>query len=315
VKNLLLSLNGSEAKHYQLMQLIKILESYKLRLIEYFNSNNIATCFVYNSVPENINKTKHYFESLSDYSVSYQFSLEIGYCFMIGLGMIGFPNDCSYKVEAKLINNEIAINEQYDPFPWNSEKGKQIGNPKRTRPEQNEIEDELHKKEHDLLVKGEKLNFISFKEFAEKIHMKITALLEDFDTCTNLCKSIIEKKQKDSTPANLPEIERIHSVLSNGYIQEPLETFLAIFQNDYSGPKIIWLKDGAEFKFLLDEVISKIIPTNKINQWADKRFILVDPPTNFIAYLGSVKQKNLLYARLIDGYKRSNPIYKLSKVF
>jgi hypothetical protein len=310
VKGLLLSLTASESKQYQLMQLINILEIYKIRLTEYFNSNNIATCFVYNSVPENINKTKHYFESLLDYSVSYQFSLEIGYCFMIGLGMIGFPNDCSYKFEAKLINNEIAINEQYDPFPWNIGKGKIIGSPLKTRQEQIEIENELYKKEHDLLTKGEKLNLQKFTDFAKNTHLKIIALLEDFNTCANLCKSIIEKKQKDSTPANLPEIERIHSVLINGYIMEPFERFLAVFQSGYSDEKLTWLKTGTELKFFIDRLNEKLDLSNEINKWAGQRFELLKPVKNMTGYLSKQTSKDE-YQLLIQGNLRKNPLYKL----
>jgi hypothetical protein len=218
-------------------------------------------------------------------------------------------------LEAKLINNEIVIDYQHDPFPWNIEKGKEIGNPLRTRQEQDEIEVELHKKDHDLLVKGKEISLLKFKEFAEETQLNIIALLKNFDTCISLCKQIVEKKQNDSTPANLPEIERIYLVLKNGYITEPPERFLEIFQNDYSGEKIIWLKDGAELRFFLDRIVVKITNAKKINQWADKRFMLLDPPSNFIRYIGDVKQKNSLYQRLIDGNEKSNPIYKLSKGF
>ena len=310
IKNILLSLNGSESNYYQLIQLINILELYKIRLNEYFNSHDFATCFVYNSQPEDLIKTKKYFKSITDYSLNYQFSLEIGYCFMIGLGMIGFPNDCSYMFDARLINNEIVINEQYDPFPWNIERGKRIGNPSRTRQEQNEIEYELHHKNHDLLVKGEEINFIKFKEFAEKTHQEIKSLFENFDRCINLCKSIIEKKQKGTTPSNLPEIEKIYSVIINYYIQEPLEKFVSIFSHEYSGEKIVWLKSGPELKYFVDRLNDKLKLSNEINKWTGARFQLTEPVKNLTGYLSKQTSKDE-YQLLIQGNLKKNPIYKL----
>jgi hypothetical protein len=310
-------MNGTEFNQYKLTSFAATLEAYKTRVKSYFETHNIATCFVYFS-PEKMSDTNDYFQMINEYDISFSrlSLLGVSTLFQIGLEIIGFSNDCSYKLTAKIMNNEILINTQHDPiFPIEIENGKQIGNTNRTRHEQNEIENHLRRQKPELRKKGENFALENFTDFAKKTHLQILALLEAFDRCINLCNSIIEKKQKDSSPANLPEIEKIHKVLINGYIQEPIETFQAIFQNDYSGEKITWFKDGAEFKFFLDRIIVKIISIKNINQWADKRFRLIDPPSNFIAYLGSVKQKNSVYEKLIDDRDRPNPIYKLSREF
>jgi hypothetical protein len=310
-------MNGTELNKYKLISLAAILEAYKTRVSSYLETHNIATCFVYFS-PEKMSDTDDYFQMINEYDISFSrlSLLGVSTLFQIGMEIVGFSNDCSYKLTAKIMNNEILINTQHDAlFPIEIEKGKQIGNTNRTRHEQNEIENHLRQQNPELRKKGENFALENFTDFAKKTHLQIIALLEAFDRCIKLCHAVIQMKQKDSTPANLPEIERIHSVLSNGYIQEPIETFLAIFQNDYSGPKIIWLKDGAELRFFLDRIVVKITNAKNINQWADKRFTLLVPPSNFIRYIGDVKHKNSLYLRLIDGNEKSNPIYKLSKGF
>lgn len=318
IKDVLLALNGTEVNQYHLTRLTAILEAYKNRIELYFENYNIATCFVYFSPQNNYLIENFLFKKFSEYCLAFNFqSFKPPYIYMIGMNLVGFPNDCHHKLTALTKNNKIEIQRRDNPFfEIEKERGKLIGNVNRTRDEQEVIEVSLIKQNPDFYYNAEDKVMNEFKEFSELVFSKINTLLLDFDNSIELCKKLISQRIDSTEPANLPEIQKIYNVLINGYIQEPIERFLAIFQNDYSGEKIVWLKDGAEFKFLLDMVISKIISTNKINQWADKRFILVDTPTNFIAYLGSVKQKNKLYDRLISGTSiRSNPIYKLSKVF
>jgi hypothetical protein len=320
INNLLLSLNGLDTNHYNLIRLKNILESYKARIENYFNSHAIATGFIF-FAPQNILKTHNYLlKKFSEYSLSYSFSEFIAkkfYNYMIGLNIIGFPNDCSFKLSAKIKNDKIEISRSNDPlFEIEKESGKWIGEVTITRDEQEEIEFKLYKKDPELRDDSEELAIEEFKKFANDIQNKIKSLLKNFDRCINLCNTLIDKQQKDTTPANMSEIGKIYSVLKNGYIQEPFEKFAAIFQPGYSGQKIIWLKDGAELRFLMDKIIVKVINTNKINQWANKRFTLLDPPSNFVSYIGTVKHKNLFYKRLSDDrFEKRNPIYKLSKEF
>ena len=304
VRDLLLSLNASEQKQYLLTRLKRLLEIYKERLITYFDTHDIATCFVYNSLPEDFTKTQEYFISLEDYSITSNLSVGFGYRFMEGMEIIGFPNDCSYKFAARLRNSQIEIEEQSDPFPWNFEKGKQIGSPLRTRQQQREIEVQLYNKDHKRLLKQD------FTEFAKTTQLKIFELIRDFDLWIKLCNSIIEKKQIDSTPANLPEIEKIHEVLKNGYLQEAFERFLLIFNPDYKFEKLIWLKTGTELKYFIDRINDKFHLSNEINKWTEQRFQFIKPVKSMAAYLSKQTSKDE-YQLLIQGNLRKNPLYKL----
>jgi hypothetical protein len=315
INNLLLSLNGLDTNHYNLIRLKNILESYKTRIENYFNSHAIATGFIF-FAPQNILKTQNYLlKKFSEYSLSYSFSEFIAkkfYNYMIGLNIIGFPNDCSFKLSAKIKNDEIEISRSnYPLFEVEKESGKWIGDVTITRDEQEEIEFKLYKKDPELRDDSEELAIEEFKKFANDIQNKIKILLKDFDRCINLCNTLIDKQQKDTTPANLPEIEKIYSVLKNGYIQEPLEKFTAIFQPDYSGQKIVWLKSGPELKYFVDRMNDKLNLTNRINKWTDSRFELKNQPEHLPKYLTRQKTEGTIYQLLLSGNDRKNPLYKL----
>jgi hypothetical protein len=317
LNNVLLSLNRTELNQYKLTRLTATLEAYKSRITKYFDTHIVATCFVYFS-PQNINQTQNFlFKKFKEYCHTYSFqSYKSLYIYLVGMELIGFPNDCSFKLTATIKNNKPEIQRRHDPlFEIEKERGKQIGNVTRTRDEQEEIEVSLSRQNPELYDNAEEKVMNEFQGFSELVLNKINSLLNSFDSSIELCQNLIGKNIEVAEPANLSEIQKIYNILRNGYFHEPVERFLAIFQNDYSGEKIVWLKDGAELRFFLDRIVVKITNAKKINQWADKRFTLLDPPSNFIRYIGDVKHKNSLYLRLIDGNEKSNPIYKLSKGF
>jgi hypothetical protein len=312
VDNVLLSLNGTGTNQYLLTKLKHTLEAYKTRIKSYFDTHNIATCFVFFST-ESFTAISNYFDRFSDYRLSYSKEISIGYIFKIGIDIIGFPNDCSFKLSAKISKkNEVTITRHNDPlFDIEKEKGKEFGSTERTRQQQEEIENYLNKKQPGLSEKGEKNAMQEFTLFAEKTYSNIISLINNFDRCINLCNNLIDKQQKDTTPANLPEIEKIYFVLKNGYIQEPLEKFTAIFQPEYSGQKIVWLKSGPELKYFVDRMNDKLNLTNRINKWTDSRFELKNQPEHLPKYLTRQKTEGTIYQLLLSGNDRKNPLYKL----
>lgn len=310
INNLLLSLNGTGTNQYLLIKLKNTLEAYKTRIKSYFDTNYIATCFVFLS-PENITPIRNYFDRFSEYQLFFQWGISIGYIFQIGLDIIGFPNDCSFKFTARISEkNQIDIETRYYPLSdVEKEKGIEFGDSNRTREQQEEIETNLYKQQPGLRMIAEKNAIEDFKNFATKIHQIILTMTEDFDRCINLCNTIIDKIQKDTTPANQPEIEKIYSVLKNGYIQEPFEKFATIFQPEYSGQKIIWLKSGPELKYFVDQLNEKLNLSNTINKWTDIRIELKNVK-NLATYLSKQTTKGE-YQLLSQGLLSKNPIYKL----
>lgn len=312
INNLLLSMNGNELKQYQLTKLTNILEAYKMRLTAYFNSQNIATCFVY-FTPESIVLIENYFNTLEEYRLTFAKHLHRGYLYMVGMEINGFPNDCSYKLTAKISDNEILIEQRKEPlFDLEIGRGKQIGNPKRTRKEHEEIEYKLSRQNPGLRERAEDDALQYFTDFAKETHVKITELFEDFDNCTKLCKTLIEKQQKDISAANLPKIEKIYLILKNGFIQEPFERFREIFQPGYAGEKIIWYKYGYELKYFVDELRDNMKLPTEINKWTIQRFVLESPIKRFPNYL-SKQIKHPEYSMLKTGNRRTHPLSVLFK--
>lgn len=311
VNDLLLSLNGTDVNQYPLIKLKNILEAYKIRIKSYLGTHNIATCFVYINA-ENMVNTENYFNQFKDYfNYSYFSMIAINSCFMFPLDFIPFPNDCSYKLIAKILNDNILIEEKYDPlFEIEKQQRELMGNIERTRDEQYQIEINIQKQNPELWKKGEDNALNKFKEFAQKTHEKNIQLVDDFNRCIILCNSLIEKQQKDTTPANLPETEKIYAVLINGYIQEPLEKFQAIFQSNYSGEKLTWLKTGTELKYFVDRLNEKLNLSNEINKWVAERFELLRPVKNMASYLSKQTSKGE-YQLLKQGNKRKDPLYKI----
>jgi len=308
IKNLLLGLTVNDITQYQIINLLNIIKRNKSILQIYFESYNIATCFFY-IWPENTAATTGYFVRLNDFG-DYDYKLKNGHIHMIGLEVIGFPNDCSFKLTAKFEKDDIIIKKQREPlFPIESEKGKHIGNIKRTRKEQIEVEEILRAKNYDFFEKGENDLLVDFKKFARKILEKRNDLLRNFDECIDLCNLLIDSKLNDITHTNLPEIEKIYTVLKNGYIKEPFEKFLTVFSSDYSGPELIWLKTGTELKYFIDRLNEKLNLSNEINKWTGTRFQLLKPVKNMTSYLS--KQTKGEYQLLIQGNLRKNPLYKL----
>lgn len=276
INDMLLSLNGTGTNQYSLLKLKHSLEAYKTRIKSYFDIHDIATCFVFFS-PKNYSEI---INGLRNYYISFRKEISYGYLYLFGIELRGSPNDCSLKLTAKIINEKIIIYISCSPFF--------------------DIEKEKAKTKKNAIQK--------FTRFADETHIKIKELFENFDRCINLCNTIIDKQQKDTTPANLTEIKKIYSVLKNGYIQEPFELFTAIFQPEYSGHKIVWLKSGPELKYFVDRLNDKLKLSNTINKWTDSRVKYKDV-TNLATYLS--KQTTGEYDLLKKGLLPKNPIYKL----
>ncbi len=312
VDNVLLSLNGTGTNQYSLIKLKNTLEAFKTRIKSYFDTHNFATCFVYIKA-ENIEKTKKYFKQFEDYFVSADYYLTaINSCFMFPVDFVPFPNDCSYKLAAKTVNNKITVERKDDPlFDVEKQHRELMGNIERTRTQQYQIEINIQNQNPELWKRAEEYAMNNFRKFAQKTHDENIQLLENFDRCINLCNTLIDKQKKDTTPANLPEIKKIYSTLKNGYIQEPFEIFTAIFQPEYSGQKIIWLKSGPELKYFVDRMNDKLNLTNRINKWTDSRFELKNQPEHLPKYLTRQKTEGTIYQLLLSGNDRKNPLYKL----
>jgi Mn-dependent DtxR family transcriptional regulator len=313
LQKMLLNSNGSNISIQQIINIKSILESFDIRFQTYFNSHNIATCFLY-FAPENSFDSEMYFWTLKDYFLNYSQSTSNGFrYYMVGIGIMGFPTDCSMKIFAKTEKGELTLIKRYDPiFDYETEKGKQIGNPQRTRKEQRLIESFLREHSRELWEKGIENASASFKEFSEATQIEINKLLSDFNHCKELCKSLIEKKQNDTTSSNLPKIEKIYSILKNGFIQETFERFQEIFQPGYDGEKIIWYKYGYELKYFVDELRDNMKLPTEINKWTIQRFILKPPIKRFSNYL-SKQIQHPEYSMLKTGNRRTHPLSLLFK--
>jgi hypothetical protein len=313
IEDILLSFNGNQTNSSEITRLKNTLDLYKNRLNCYFERNDLASgYYYYYPKTESVNKIIEYFDELEKKELSIN-SLYVnhigGYLFMFGLKLIAFPTDCDLKFTGKVKDGIISIKEQQDPiFPIEIEEGKKIGNATISREQFNSRE--LPNEDYRLIWESEQKAKDYFKDFTEKIHIKNLNLINKFENCINLCKLIVEKKQNDTTPANLPEIEKTYSVLINGYIQEPLEKFVPIFAPEYSGEKIVWLKTGPELKYFIDRLNEKLDLSNEINKWAGQRFEFLEPVKNMTAYLSKQTSKGD-YQLLNQGNFRKNPLYKL----
>ena len=309
LKDLLLSLNRSDVAQYQLISLRNILKKYKTRLEIYFESHNVATCFIYFS-PENTRAITGFFKQLDDYG-DYRWSLHIGHLHMIGFDMVGFPNDCSFKLSARFKNGEITIQEHRDPmFEIEREKGKLIGYPQRTRQEQVSIEDNFIVQNPEHWAKANQNAINEFEDFAKNTHTNRIELINDFDKCNDLCNTLIDSIVTNTTPQNLPELERIYSILYGTYIEESLEKFISIFNNNFFGEKLIWLKSGPELKYLIDQLNGRLKISDEINKWAGIRIEMNTSVKDLSIYLRKQTTKGE-YLLLNHGNLKKDPLFKL----
>ncbi|MBN1820244.1 MAG: hypothetical protein JW833_05990 [Prolixibacteraceae bacterium] len=291
LNDLLLSLNGNDITQSALVTLKNILEAYKIRVAGYYNSHILATCLIYIS-PENIQKRNKYFQQFKDYFDYSIYSLTaINECIMFPVDFIGFPDDCSFKLTAKLKNEKIKVERRDNPlFEIETKQKHKMGNLKRIRSEQHEIESIIHKGKRELWKKGEKYAFERFKDFSIKTLDGNKEILENFDRSILICNMLITKLQNNKTHIILPEIKNIHSTLLAGnFISVSFNEFQQIFHPEYSGPKIKWIGKGWELKYFIDRIDEKFVNTKKINIWADERFDY--DVENLVKYLS--KQNNL----------------------
>lgn len=310
LKDLLLSLNATDIARYQLINLKNILNKYKPILENWFSSHDIATGFVY-FYPEDLRKTENYFHQFEDCQINWYHEISTGYLYMIGIEIVGFPNDCTFKLIARLKNDKIIIKECLDPlFLIEYERGKLIGNPRRDRQEQEKIEYEIHQKDPLRWKKGKENAKNKFENFAQETKDKIDLLLSDFDRCIELCNSLIESIVNDTEQKNLPELEKIFTILKGTYINETLDRFLSIFNSNYSGEKLIWLKSGPQLKYFVDQLNRKLKLSDEINKWADVRFKMSTRVNRLPGYLGKQTSKGE-YQLLTQGNLKKEPLFKL----
>lgn len=310
IEDSLLSFNGTEINITELIKLKDILKLYKSKFKYYFKRNDLATGYYYFTKPKYFNSLIKHFEGLEkqELSIKATYISHLGYLFMIGLNLISFPVDCDLKITGKIKKGKIIIDTQSDPIlPIEIKESEKFANLDITREQFNLRY--LTKEDYKIKWENEQKAKDYFKEFAEKIHMENFELINKFEKCIKLCNLLINKQQTDVTHANLKEIEKIYSVLKNGYIQEPFEKFTAIFQPTYSGQKIIWLKSGPELKYFVDRLNEKLNLSNTINKWTDSRFEFKNV-TSLATYLSKQTTKDE-YQLLIQRLLSKNPLYNL----
>lgn len=312
IKNILLSLNGNDIAQYQIVNLQNILKKYKIILDTYFESHNIATCFVY-FAPENLKETEKYLNQFSDIQLNavHYHSFDYGKIYMLGIDIIGFPNDCEFKLSASIKNGKISIEKNSNPYhPIEKERGKLFSDLQRTIEEQDNAARKKQLINPKLWEKKKNKTITRFEDFTNETHAIIISLLNDFDKCNYLCNSLIESILNSTTPKNLAEYKRIHSVLHGTYIEESLEKFVSIFNSNYSGVKLIWLKSGPELKYFIDQLNIKLSVSDEINKWADARIIMKKPIKDMPSYLSKQTSKTD-YVNLTHAIIKKDLLYKL----
>lgn len=309
IKDLSLALTENNIDQHLLVSLKDILHKYRLILSNYFNSNNIATGFIY-FAPENNKAIREYFYN-TDFQIDYFTLLGVCHIYCVGIDMIGFPNDCSFKLTAYVKNNELKIEKKQDPlFSIEEERGKLIAAPQRSRSENHRIEEEIRKNNSELWKKGEARAKEYFNVFASKIKARNENILNDFSNCIDLCISLQQSIEKKTFANYRSDIEKIYSALKDSYFDVSFETFLNVFSPLYEGEKITWLKTGPELKYFIDNLKSKFSLSTNINSWANDRFEMKKPVSNMALYLGKQTSKGE-YQLLMQRNLRRNPIFKL----
>lgn len=313
IRDLLLSLNKSDFQITDLKELEKLLHLYKLKLQGYWEDYPVATCLIFIN-PENSIKIETFINSIGHYwfnQSSHYNHLFTAY--FIGIGIIGFPQDCYFKSTARLQNKEIYYEDQFHPKSIiEIEKGKSLTNPDRTSDEQDKLNYSILGNYRDEFNELFKEQIEGFKNFSNITRERILRLFQDFDYCITLCNTIIETVRNDFEMERNSNLEKIFTVLRNGYITDEYESFTDIFNPTYSGNKLIWLKSGPELKYFVDQLNGKMKLSNNINIWISQRFIMKKPITDMLRYLG--KQTNEPgYDLLIKGLKPKDPLYLLFK--
>ncbi|MGD9928876.1 MAG: hypothetical protein AB7U05_02555 [Mangrovibacterium sp.] len=310
LKDLLVVIKHADAKPHLLVRLRNTLKGYKKTLQFYYDSNPIASGFVY-FMPENIQKTEPYFYQF-DYSITDHYSTLEGYSmYCLDFEVVGFPNDCSFKLISKMKDGEIIVYQMDDPiFEIEIERGKLIGNPQITRGEQNRIEQEQRAQNYESYKKKEARVKDYFYKFAFKVKKQKDDLLADIDQCIELCSSLIAAFEENSLSPHLAEIERFFSALNGSYIDIEFQSFADIFSPNYSGSKVPWLKTGPELKYFVDNLNRKLNLSPKINQWTSERFEMPEPISDMASYLGKQTSKDE-YKLLIQGNLRRNQLFLL----
>lgn len=309
INELLLTIGELNGNLDQIRNLSALLKEYKRKLELYFDRHDIATGFIFFS-PEDVAKIRNFFSSLEEFTFGYLFSLSIGYRFFTGMELIGFPSDCSYRLTAKIKDNEIVVDKRYDPvFKIEIDKGIEIGSPTRTRAQQDDIESQLWDSCEQRLTEEKKIES-EFKNFAEQVWSDIKCVMNDFDKCISFCDEHIKSIHSKTINSNMPELEKIHLALNGYFFEVPFEYFGAVVAPRFSGTKITWLESGAQLKYFIDNVNRKLNLSSKINQWASERFEMTEPISDMASYLGKQTSKDE-YKLLIQGNLRRNPLFRL----
>jgi hypothetical protein len=308
VKDVLLSLNKNEFRLSQILPLLNHIVVYKEKVEKYIDSNDIATCFIY-FYPENYDKTHDDLTKLMDYSFNFRHGISEGKKYMIGLGIKGFPVDCAIKFTAKKKNGNIIIEIKHHPTtPAELQRGGLIGNLKRSRMDHERMYGNDQRRLIDENFEDYQKEFLVF---ANETNSRIINTLENFGQCIDLCNSLIESIKINPNLGNLSEIEHIYSILQeNNYINISKEKFISVFNTDFSGEKLTWLKSGPSLKYFLDQINEKFKVSNEINKWAETRFRMEKPINNLSVYLGKQGSTNE-YSLLSHKNLKRDPLYIL----
>lgn len=272
IKPTLLSLNGKDVSKSKLMILQSTLKFYHSKLVQFFENEQLATGFVY-FAPDDIEKTQSYFDQFQEYTIKSFWIENQGYRYYIDINIIGFPNDCSYKLLGRIKEGKIIVIKKDHPFTnIEIEKGKLMITTSRSRSQQNKIEDEIAEKNKDSRKKIMTNIAKSFMEFCEETRMMNEKLLLDFEQAIVSIDLILARDQNDGYLLDINKIEAIFKVLSNGYINVGFDEFKSVFKIQTPLFKIVWLKSGPRLKYLIDRLNLKYQISTEINLWAAERY-------------------------------------------
>ncbi|HEY5590084.1 MAG TPA: hypothetical protein VIK55_03605 [Paludibacter sp.] len=273
LKRLLLSLNRTEASKSILTELKITLEFYNNKLIQYFATEKLATCFIY-FAPENITKTKFYFDELTQHTFKFKRASSFGYSFFIGFDIAQFPNDCSFKLSAKLDNGVIDTEYLAHPFFEGETMAGILNNyTSRSRAEQIVIETSIKNKMPTRIQAFKDRISEEFRMFCEETHdINIQLLLDIKQAIADVDFLLKRMDQNVGFSFDVTKIKPIYKVLSNGYINVGFDEFTGIFKPYPPKNKIVWLKSGARLKYLIDQLDIKYHLSPNINIWASERF-------------------------------------------
>jgi len=301
INSILMWMNGSETTISTLTKFRQSLEFYEAKLTNYFEDQQLATCFVYFE-PEDLYKTELYFAQIGEFAQTSFWSDGLAHGFFLNMDVVGFPNDCSYKLCAKLKNEEIDVKPHAQPYSdIEIEKGKLMKTTTRSISERYEIEMDFREKNLDCVKKINLSIAKSFREFCIETRKSNEKLLQNFKNATKSINTLIQRLSNKAQTIEEAKIEAYFKVLSAEYINVGFETFSSIFKSVPPETKILWLKSGPRLKYFIDAIGIKLGISTGINKWAAERFEMLNKE-NLASYLRkqttATEYVDLLHERL-----------------